>query len=90
MSKPNYKARINLVYEFLKSKPGYFKKSTEIISKLTGEENSEIIRLAKELYKNVKLNDEGWIPPYKFGNPDRKSTRLNSSHSSVSRMPSSA
>ena len=26
----------------------------------------------------------------KFGNPDRKSTRLNSSHSSVSRMPSSA
>ena len=25
-----------------------------------------------------------------FGTPDRKSTRLNSSHSSVSRMPSSA
>ena len=28
--------------------------------------------------------------PYERANPDRKSTRLNSSHSSVSRMPSSA
>ena len=28
--------------------------------------------------------------PYKIGPPDRKSTRLNSSHRSLSRMPSSA
>lgn len=70
MSKPNYKTRINLVYEFLKSKPGYFKKSTEIISKLTGEENSEIIRLAKELFRNVERYNEGWIEPYLNGDPD--------------------
>ena len=33
---------------------------------------------------------EGLNEGFKFSNPDRKSTRLNSSHSSVSRMPSSA
>ena len=32
----------------------------------------------------IKVAEPGYIPP------DRKSTRLNSSHSSVSRMPSSA
>ena len=44
----NYNARINVVYEFLCAKPGYFKKSYDIISKLTDETNSEVIRLAKE------------------------------------------
>jgi len=70
MSKLNYNARINLVYEFLKSKPGYYKKSAEKISELTGENNSEIIRLAKELFRNVEKFNEGWIEPYLHGDPD--------------------
>jgi predicted phosphodiesterase len=70
MSKLSYNARINLVYEFLKSKPGYFKKSQEIISELTGEKNSEIIRLAKELFRNVERYNEGWVEPYLGGDPD--------------------
>jgi predicted phosphodiesterase len=70
MSKLSYNARINLVYEFLKSKPGYYKKSTEKISELTGETNSEIIRLAKELFRNVEKYNEGWIEPYLDGDPN--------------------
>ena len=70
MSKLSYNARINLVYEFLKSKPGYYKKSTEKISELTGETNSEIIRLAKELFRNVEKFNEGWVEPYLDGDPD--------------------
>lgn len=70
MSKLSYNARINLVYEFLKSKPGYYKKSAEKISELTGETNSEIIRLAKELFRNVEKFNEGWIEPYLDGDPD--------------------
>jgi predicted phosphodiesterase len=70
MSKLSYNARINLVYEFLKSKPGYLKKSQEIIGELTGEKNSEIIKLAKELFRNVERYNEGWIEPYLDGDPD--------------------
>ena len=70
MSKLSYNARINLVYEFLKSKPGYYKKSTEKISELTGETNSEIIKLAKELFRNVEKFNEGWVEPYLDGDPD--------------------
>jgi predicted phosphodiesterase len=70
MSKLSYNARINLVYEFLKSKPGYYKKSADKISELTGESNSEIIRLAKELFRNVEKYSEGWIEPYLDGDPD--------------------
>ena len=36
----------------------------------------------------VKRAEVGWVEPEKV--PDRKSTRLNSSHPSISRMPSSA
>lgn len=70
MSKLSYNARINLVYEFLKSKPGYYKKSADKISELTGESNSEIIRLAKELFRNVEKYSEGWVEPYLDGDPD--------------------
>ena len=70
MSKLSYNARINLVYEFLKSKPGYYKKSADKISELTGENNSEIIRLAKELFRNVEKFNEGWIEPFLHGDPD--------------------
>ena len=38
------------------------------------------------LYPSVYLAQDKYLAPYL----DRKSTRLNSSHSSVSRMPSSA
>ena len=38
-----------------------------------------------------EANELGWdISPYEIINTDRKSTRLNSSHASKSRMPSSA
>jgi len=50
------------------------------------EENSHPTNERKE-------NGEGWWNPVPFDKnnlPDRKSTRLNASHSSVSRMPSSA
>ena len=70
MSKKNYNARVNLVYEFLKSKPGYYKKSFEIISELTGESNSEIIKLAKELYRNVEKSSDNLVEPYLNGNPN--------------------
>ena len=33
---------------------------------------------------------DGWILPFRMPETDRKSTRLNSSHVSESRMPSSA
>ena len=58
-------------------------------SKLT---KSDILAFKKELVANVAVADdmlkEKTPPVYNPG--DRKSTRLNSSHSSVSRMPSSA
>jgi hypothetical protein len=47
----NNNARINFVYEFFCAKPGYLKKSLEIVSELTGEQDTEIIRLARELYQ---------------------------------------
>ena len=36
------------------------------------------------------LTSEYWTPEYRDWETDRKSTRLNSSHSAKSRMPSSA
>jgi len=70
MSKQSYNTRINLVYEFLRSKPGYYKKSSEIISQITGETNSEIIKLAKELFRNIDKTSENVVEPYLTGNPD--------------------
>ena len=70
MSKKSYNSRINLVYDFLKSKPGYLKKSTEIISNLTGESNSEIIRLAKELFRNIEKTNTNFVEPYLNGDPN--------------------
>jgi hypothetical protein len=64
----NKNKKVNLVYEFLKLKPGYIKKSNEYIGRLVNEPNSEIIRLAKELLKAAnKLNN---IEPYLNGNPN--------------------
>lgn len=70
MSKLNYNARVNLVYEFLKAKPGYLKKSMEIISELTGESNTEVIKLAKELFRNVEKQTNSMVEPYLSGNPN--------------------
>ena len=70
MSKKNYNARINFIYDFFKAKPGYFKKSYEIISSLTGETNSEIIRLAKELFRNVDKASINLVEPYLNGDPN--------------------
>lgn len=48
----NINTRVNFVYEFFKAKPGYLKKSYEIISSLTGEEDLQIIRAAKDLFND--------------------------------------
>ena len=63
----NYNARINFVYEFFCAKPGYLKKSSEIISELTGEKNSDIIRLARELYRNTFKSTNNRLEPYLDG-----------------------
>ena len=57
---------------------------------LTIEEASKYFRIGeKKLRKLAEENiDAGWV--IVNGNRDRKSTRLNSSHSGESRMPSSA
>ena len=48
------------------------------------------LKIAKSKFKNKHPSEEG-DEKSSFGKAlDRKSTRLNSSHSSVSRMPSSA
>ena len=45
----------------------------------------------QSLYKELSYKPEEFVPITNFGSvPDRKSTRLNSSHRSLSRMPSSA
>ena len=44
----------------------------------------------EENLENVRLIDGSWHMPNSNRNGDRKSTRLNSSHSQQSRMPSSA
>ena len=44
----------------------------------------------KDRYSNVDIVPERTALNVHFKSPDRKSTRLNSSHSSQSRMPSSA
>ena len=46
--------------------------------------NSVVNRLKKDKFLNMTL------PPYRDWETDRKSTRLNSSHLKLSRMPSSA
>jgi len=66
----NNNARINFVYEFFCAKPGYLKKSLDIVSELTGEENIEIIRLARELYRNTFKSTTNRLEPYLDGNPD--------------------
>ena len=43
-----------------------------------------------ELYKNGTVDLEITKPDYLYSGQDRKSTRLNSSHTDISRMPSSA
>ena len=43
-----------------------------------------------QVYKNRKPQDNKQFYEYSFDGGDRKSTRLNSSHASKSRMPSSA
>ena len=42
------------------------------------------------LFGSYKLQIDIFTPPYRDWETDRKSTRLNSSHSAKSRMPSSA
>ena len=46
-------------------------------------------RKRRKLAKSADMKDAAFAPEYGSG-PDRKSTRLNSSHSGESRMPSSA
>jgi hypothetical protein len=61
--------RINLVLDFFKNKPGYLKKSNEIVSLLTKEPDFEIIKIARNSIKfsekiiSDKINTPGtyWV-----------------------------
>ena len=55
-----------------------------VVQQLTPELAAELAPVNRVLFIDA------WLGPAEGGWPDRKSTRLNSSHSSVSRMPSSA
>ena len=57
---------------------------------LTIEEMSAISNLTKQVIRGIESDDYSELAGLSFVRGDRKSTRLNSSHSSVSRMPSSA
>jgi hypothetical protein len=52
----NIDARINLVYQFFMLKPGYLKKSYEMVSKLTGERDFTVIKAARELVNKPVKN----------------------------------
>ena len=62
-----------------------------VSGKVISKEKQEVVDFATVYLKGTTYgcttNEEGI---YHLHAPDRKSTRLNSSHSSVSRMPSSA
>jgi len=62
--------RINLVLDFFKNKPGYLKKSNEIVSLLTKEPDFEIIKNARELFKLTKKESTDMVEPYLNGNPN--------------------
>ena len=60
----------------------------EIVELVRGDiEDSDNNYFRSEII-DYNLQDDGWMSP--FERRDRKSTRLNSSHSQQSRMPSSA
>ena len=54
--------------------------------------NQDFEKIVKVIYANLEYDDYGyWLPEwYRDWETDRKSTRLNSSHLKLSRMPSSA
>ena len=61
--------------------------------------DGDVVKVKKEWNENIladggisyhKLNDKWYRGVYRDWETDRKSTRLNSSHSAKSRMPSSA
>ena len=59
-------------------------------------EEKDVYRIQKGLTPAIveeisaKKNDPAWMANFRLQSLDRKSTRLNSSHTTVSRMPSSA
>ena len=59
---------------------------------ITPQDVKDLVPLARvdDLVGGVHLPNDGVVNPIDVTQADRKSTRLNSSHSSVSRMPSSA
>ena len=66
--------------------------TTNSLMKEDEEFYKEQLEILPELYKDIVFTDKDgfkWIPTT-VNLPDRKSTRLNSSHMSESRMPSSA
>ena len=58
---------------------------------LVNDQNSDIILFTGDLVNNLADELDSWKSVFsKLKAPDRKSTRLNSSHTDISRMPSSA
>ena len=81
--------RLTEVQAFLESHPGYLKRGAANIACKLGCTIEEV----KEAKRNIGINTNDnveYSECYRDWETDRKSTRLNSSHSGESRMPSSA
>ena len=64
------------------------KKAYDLLVSNIGQECNSYVNCLQNAYSH-NISDE-YIPPYRDWETDRKSTRLNSSHITRSRMPSSA
>lgn len=70
MVKKNYQDRVNHVYMWFSGKPSRITGNTTYIKRCTGEDNEEIIKLAKELFRNVSKTSKDLLEPYLGGNPN--------------------
>ena len=85
----------------MENEKSYYEKNKSIIlnklksKKKTPEEKEKLRQYNRKYYNNVRKNNIDFLNKMKeyndkHNNKDRKSTRLNSSHTDISRMPSSA
>ena len=68
---------------------GVILESSEAVDRMYREIEPRLLQLGGQVVKPPKQHRDGSYSFY-FSDPDRKSTRLNSSHERLSRMPSSA
>ena len=70
--------------------PGSWSSEFKIRDYGTGLSKESILKLYTTYFESTKQDSNDYIGAYRDWETDRKSTRLNSSHSAKSRMPSSA